>query len=73
MPVKVCDWRWPMSRQPNALASPEQAKGDERAAVARAYLLDVDVDRPKWIDQYLDYFGSGEESRPSPADREREH
>jgi hypothetical protein len=28
-------------------------------AIARARLLDVEVERPKRIDQYIDYFGSG--------------
>lgn len=29
------------------------------AAIARAHLLDLEADRPKRIDQYLDYFGEG--------------
>jgi hypothetical protein len=55
-----------MSRPPNALVSPEQARRNASAAIARALLLDVDIDRPKRIDQYLDYFGSGGESGLPP-------
>ena len=53
-----------MSREPSAPGNPEQAKRNASAAVARSYLLDIEVDRPKRIDQYLDYFGSGGETRP---------
>jgi len=55
-----------MSRQPRAPVSLEEAKRSASPTPAHAYLLDVDGDRPKRIDQYLDYFGSGEESGPSP-------
>lgn len=55
-----------MSRQPNALGSPEQYRRSASAAIAHAHLLDVDVDRPKRIDQYLDYFGDGGKSGFSP-------
>ena len=53
-----------MPREPSAPVRRDQAKRNASPAVARAYPLDVD--RPKRIDQYLDYFGSGEESGPSP-------
>jgi hypothetical protein len=55
-----------MSRRPSAPVSPEEAKRDDSPAIARAHLPDVEVDRPKRIDQYLDYFGSGGESGASP-------
>jgi hypothetical protein len=58
-----------MSRQPSAPVSPEQAKRNTSVAVARGYLLDIAVDRPKRIDQYLDYFGSGGETRLGPEGR----
>jgi hypothetical protein len=53
-----------MSRQPSAPVRAEEAERSASPAIAPTYLLDVDVDRPKRIDQYLDYFGSGGESRP---------
>ena len=52
--VKVCAGRWPMS---------EEARRNAGTEIARALLLEIEVDRPKRIDQYLDYFGSGGESR----------
>ena len=55
-----------MSRQPSAPVRPEEAERNASPAIARTYLLDVEVDRPKRIDQYLDYFGSGGERRPFP-------
>jgi hypothetical protein len=55
-----------MSRRPSAPVSSEQARQDASAAIARAHLLDIEVDRPKRIDQYVDYFGSGRESGLSP-------
>ena len=51
-----------MSHRPVTPDSPEQDGRSASAATARAQLLDVDADRPKRIDQYLDYFG---ESGPS--------
>ena len=41
----------------------EEARRNARAEISRALLLEIEVDRPKRIDQYLDYFGSGGESR----------
>jgi len=60
-----------MSRQPSALVNPQQSRRNASAAIARAHLLDIDVDRPKRIDQYLDYFGGGGERglSPRPAPR----
>ena len=61
-----------MSRQPATAVSPEQASRNASAAIARAQLLDVEADRPKWIDRYLDFFGDGGESfspRPAPRDQ----
>jgi len=49
-----------MSRPPVTAVSPEEARRNASAAIARAQLLDVEADRPKRIDQYLDYFGGGE-------------
>ena len=40
----------------------EEARRNASAEISRALLLEIEVDRPKRIDQYLDYFGSGEES-----------
>jgi hypothetical protein len=60
-----------MSRQPAAAVSPEESRRNASAAIARAQLLDVEADRPKRIDQYLDYFGGGGESfspRLAPRD-----
>jgi hypothetical protein len=56
-----------MSRRPSALVSPEQAEGNA-SVVARAHPLDIERDRPKRIDQYIDYFGGGT-GRPFPEDR----
>ena len=55
-----------MSRRPSALVTPEQTGGDSNAAVARARLLDIELDRRKRIDQYIDYFGDGGTRRPLP-------
>lgn len=48
-----------MSRRPSTFVSSEQAGGNVSAAIARAHLLDVELDRPKRIDRYIDYFGDG--------------
>jgi len=53
-----------MSRQPVTAVSPEETRRDASATTALAQLLDVDADRPKRIDQYLDYFGEAGLSRP---------
>lgn len=60
-----------MSRQLSALVSPEQARPNASAAIARAHLLDIEVDRPKRIDQYIDYFGAGGQGRPFPGGSRR--
>ncbi len=52
-----------MSRRPSAPVRPEEAERTASPAIARTDRLDVEVDRPKRIDQYLDYFG---ERRPFP-------
>ncbi|HMH51473.1 MAG TPA: hypothetical protein VK548_14645 [Candidatus Acidoferrum sp.] len=60
-----------MSHQPATAVSPEQARQNASAAIALAQLLPVEADRPKRIDQYLDYFGGGGESfspRLAPRD-----
>lgn len=50
--------------------STEQPRQSVSRGMARAYLYDVDVDRQKHIDRYIDYFGGGA-ARPAaaPADR----
>jgi len=58
-----------MSHRPVTAVSPEEAGRNASAAIARAQLLDVDADRPKRIDQYLDYFGESDLSaRLTPRD-----
>jgi hypothetical protein len=52
-----------MSRQPVTAVTPEENGRNASAAIARAQLLDVDADRPKRIDQYVDYFGESGLSR----------
>ena len=50
-----------MTRQPSAPDSPDPVRRNASEAVsARPRLLDIERDRPKRIDQYIDYFGSGE-------------
>jgi hypothetical protein len=53
-----------MSDRPVTPVSPEEARRNASATTALSQLLDVDADRPKRIDQYLDYFGEGGLSRP---------
>ena len=53
-----------MSYRPVTAVSAEEAGRNASATTALAHLLHVDADRPKWIDQYLDYFGEG---RPALA------
>lgn len=61
-----------MSRRPASNVSPEQSERDASEAIARAQLLPVEADRPKRIDQYLDYFGGGGESfSPGLAPRDQ--
>ena len=48
-----------MSRQPVTHLNAEQSRRSARAAIARAWLFPVDVDAPKRIDHYIDYFGGG--------------
>jgi hypothetical protein len=60
-----------MSQRPVTAVSPEQVRRNASAAIARPQLLDVEADRPKRIDQYLDYLGGGGESfapRLAPRD-----
>ena len=57
-----------MSRRPSAPNSPEQTSRNASPAIARADLLDVEVERPKRIDQYIDYFGSGGKGGSAPAE-----
>ena len=57
-----------MSLPPVTAVGPEEEGRNASAAIARAQLLDVDADRPKRIDQYLDYFGDSDLSaRPAPV------
>jgi hypothetical protein len=48
-----------MSRRPVSHLTVEQSRRSASAAIARADLFAVDVDAPKRIDHYIDYFGSG--------------
>lgn len=59
-----------MSRRSSAPVSSEQAGRNVSPAIVRAYPLDTELDRPKRIDQYIDYFGAGE-WKPSGALRDR--
>jgi hypothetical protein len=56
-----------MSRQSSAPVGPEPAKQNASDAVARTSLLESEVDRPKRIDEYIDYFGDGGKAGPAPA------
>lgn len=48
----------------------EEVRPNVSVAIARALLLEIEVDRPKRIDQYLDYFGeSAIFNQPSPRER----
>lgn len=60
-PTCVTDTAWeaPMSSRPVTHLSAEQSIRSARAEIAPTHLLAVDVDRPKRIDRYIDYFGSG--------------
>jgi hypothetical protein len=51
-----------MPHRPSAPVGTEQAGQNVSAAIARARLLDIELDRPKRIDQYIDYFGDGGKS-----------
>jgi hypothetical protein len=48
-----------MSHRPSARVSPEPTGRNTSGAGARAHLLDVELERPKRIDRYIDYFGGG--------------
>jgi hypothetical protein len=48
-----------MARRPSAPDSPEEA--GRNASATHPWLLNVERDRPEWIDRYIDYFGSDEE------------
>ncbi|HEY3067582.1 MAG TPA: hypothetical protein VGL09_17450 [Methylomirabilota bacterium] len=48
-----------MSRPAVSHRGAEQATSSTSAAIARALVFDVDVDRHKRIDRYIDYFGGG--------------
>lgn len=60
-----------MSGGPSDSVSSAQAGRNVSAASPRAHLLDIQHDRPKRIDQYIDYFGDGRidgTSRGVPAE-----
>jgi hypothetical protein len=42
-----------------------------RVEIARALLLALDADRKKWIDEVIDYFGSGRTDLPRPVPNEQ--
>jgi hypothetical protein len=48
----------------------EQSRQSVSRGIARAYLYDIDVDRQKHIDRYIDYFGGGT-ARPAAATTDR--
>jgi hypothetical protein len=52
-------WEVSMSRRPVTHVNAEQSRRRASAAIARRQLFAVDVDAPKRIDHYIDYFGSG--------------
>ena len=54
-----------MSRRPVTHLTVEQSRRSASAAIARAHLFAVDVDAPKRIDHYIDYFGGGGSVRRS--------
>jgi hypothetical protein len=56
-----------MARRPSAPGSPEETGRD--ASATHPWLLDVERDRPKWIDRYIDYFGSDEAGVRDSGDR----
>jgi hypothetical protein len=61
-----------MSHRPVTAVAREENGRNASAAIARAQLLPVEADRPKRIDQYLDYFGGGGESfSPGLAPRDQ--
>ena len=47
-------------------ASVEEFSDTAGTALLREYLLQVDADRPKHIDDYIDYFGTGSAIRAVP-------
>ena len=57
-----------MSHRPFDADSSDKTPRDASARVVRAHALDVEADRPRWIDQYLDYFGEG-----GPAEKRDPH
>jgi hypothetical protein len=48
-----------MSSGPIAQVNPEQFRRIACVDIVRALLVHVDPDRPRRIDDYIDYFGSG--------------
>lgn len=56
-----------MSRPPRLHRPAEPFTRSPLVRIARAHLLAIDVDRPKRVDEYIDYFGGG-----GPRDRRHE-
>lgn len=54
-----------MPRGPSAPVSSQQA-------ILHAHLLDTELDRPKRIDQYIDYFGDGRRAPGQTEERKSE-
>ena len=48
-----------MSRQPSIHRSADQTTQSASVGIAPVRLFDVDADRKKRIDHYIDYFGNG--------------
>ena len=59
--------RFPMARRPPAHIDAELSGRITALEIARAQLFDVDVDRKKRIDDAIDYFGAGHQSRSSSS------
>ena len=57
-----------MAHRPDTRPEPERARCPESREVASARLLRIDINRPKRIDGYIDYFGdSGARRRGGAA------
>ena len=56
-----------MSRRLAPHLSTKQATPSTSAAIACALLFDIDANRHKGIDRYIDYFGAGRTTVAPPA------
>jgi hypothetical protein len=69
MPAPKTVWEAPMPRRSVIRLRTEQSRQSVSRGIARAYLYDIDVDRQKHIDRYIDYFGGGAARSAATADR----